>query len=95
MHRLCEIVAEETGKPASVYTALIRFVTDRPGHVQRYAIDWSKLTRDLGWSRAHGFDQGLPHTVRWHLEHHGWLVSVRTGDYRRWIEANYTATGRT
>ena len=95
VHRLCEIVAEETGKPASVYTALIRFVTDRPGHDQRYAIDCSKLKRDLGWSKAHGFDEGMLDTVRWYLEHRDWVESVRTGDYRRWIEANYTATGRT
>jgi dTDP-glucose 4,6-dehydratase len=59
VHRLCEIVAEETGKPASAYTALIRFVADRPGHDQRYAIDCSKLKRDLGWSKAHGFDEGM------------------------------------
>jgi len=95
VHRLCEIVAEQTDKPASVYTALIRFVTDRPGHDQRYAIDCSKLKRDLGWSKAHGFDEGMLDTVRWYLEHRDWVESVRTGDYRRWIEANYTATGRT
>jgi len=56
VHRLCEIVAEEIGKPASAYTALICFVADRPGHDQRYAIDCSKLKGDLGWSKAHGFD---------------------------------------
>ena len=62
---------------------------------QRYAIDCSKLKRDLGWSKAHGFDEGMLDTVRWYLEHRDWVESVRTGDYRRWIEANYTATGRT
>jgi dTDP-glucose 4,6-dehydratase len=95
VHQLCEIVAEETGKPASVYTALIRFVADRPGHDQRYAIDCGKIKRDLGWSQAHGFDEGLRNTVRWYLEHRDWVASVRTGDYRKWIEANYTAPGRT
>jgi dTDP-glucose 4,6-dehydratase len=95
VHRLCEIVAEETGKPASVYTAFIRFVTDRPGHDQRYAIDCSKLKRDLGWSKAHGFDEGMLDTVRWYLEHRDWLVSVRSGEYRKLIETNYTETGRT
>jgi dTDP-glucose 4,6-dehydratase len=74
---------------------VLGFVTDRPGHDQRYAIDCSKLKRDLGWSQAHVFDQGLRHTVRWHLEHRDWVQSVRTGEYRKWIEANYTSPGRT
>ena len=95
VHRLCEIVAEEAGKPASAYTALIRFVTDCPGHGQRCAIDCSKLKGDLGWSKAHGFDEGLRNTVRWHLKHHDCVESVRTGEYRKWIQANYSELGRT
>ena len=89
VHRLCEIVAEETGKPASAYTVLIWFVTDCPGHDQRGAIGFSKRKRNLGWLQAHGFDEGLRSTVRWRLEHRDWVETFRTGDYRRWIEANY------
>jgi len=66
------------------------FVTNRPGHDQRYAIDCGKLKRDLGWSKAHVFDLGLRHTVRWYLEYRDWVESVRTGEYRKWIEANCT-----
>jgi dTDP-glucose 4,6-dehydratase len=74
---------------------VLGFVTDRPGHDQRYAIDCSKLKRDLGWLQAHGFDEGLRSTVRWRLEHRDWVQSVRTGEYRKWIEADYTSPGRT
>jgi dTDP-glucose 4,6-dehydratase len=94
VRRLCEIVAEETGKPGSAYTALIRFVTDRPGHDERYAIDCARIKRDLGWSQAHDFELGLRLTVRWYLDHHDWVESVRTGEYRKWIEANYADFGR-
>ena len=94
VQKLCEIVAEETGRPVSEYTSLIRFVADRPGHDQRYAIDCSKIKRDLGWTQSHPFDEGLRRTVRWYLEHMDWVESVRTGEYRKWIEANYAELGR-
>jgi dTDP-glucose 4,6-dehydratase len=94
VHRLCEIVAEETCKPASTYTSLIKFVADRLGHDQRYAIDCSKLKRDLGWSQAQDFTDGLRTTVRWYLQHREWIANVRTGEYRKWIDANYTKSGR-
>jgi hypothetical protein len=65
------------------------FVTDRPGYDQLYAINFSKIKRDLGWSHAHGFEEGLRSTVRWRLEHRNWVETFRPGDYRRWIEVNY------
>ena len=74
---------------------LCESVADRPGHDKRYAIDCSNLKGDLGWSKAHVFDQGLRHIVRWYLEHREWVESVRTGEYRKWIEANYTSPRRT
>jgi dTDP-glucose 4,6-dehydratase len=95
VRRLCELVAEETAKPASTYTALIRFVTDRPGHDQRYAIDCSKIKQELGWKQEYAFDEGLRCTVRWYLDHREWAESVRTGEYRKWIQANYTELKRT
>ncbi len=68
---------------------LITFVEDRPGHDRRYAIDASKLSRELGWKPAEKFESGLRKTVRWYLNHAGWVDSVRTGAYRDWIARNY------
>ncbi|MBS0518999.1 MAG: dTDP-glucose 4,6-dehydratase [Proteobacteria bacterium] len=61
---------------------LIEFVTDRPGHDARYAIDASKIKRELGWSPRHTFEQGLRDTVRWYLDNHGWWERVLSGAYR-------------
>ncbi|MBT3275393.1 MAG: dTDP-glucose 4,6-dehydratase [Spirochaetales bacterium] len=95
VNRLCEIVAEESGEDASRNKALITFVTDRPGHDQRYAIDCSKIKRELGWAQKHSFDDGLRKTVKWYLGNSEWIDSVKSGEYRKWIEANYAKQGRT
>jgi dTDP-glucose 4,6-dehydratase len=79
--------------PASAHRPhekLITFVPDRPGHDRRYAIDTSKIKRDLGWQPAVTFDQGLRQTVRWYLDHEAWVRGVQSGDYRKWLAANYT-----
>ncbi len=68
---------------------LITFVKDRPGHDRRYAIDASKVARELGWSPAEQFGTGLRRTVRWYLEHLSWVEDIRTGSYLKWIEQNY------
>jgi dTDP-glucose 4,6-dehydratase len=68
---------------------LIAFVTDRPGHDRRYAIDASKISRELGWRPAEEFESGLRKTVAWYLEHGAWIENVRTGAYRDWIRRNY------
>ncbi len=68
---------------------LITFVKDRPGHDRRYAIDASKVARELGWSPAEQFETGLRRTVRWYLEHLSWVEDIRTGSYLKWIEQNY------
>ena len=70
---------------------LIHFVADRPGHDRRYAMDASKITRELEWRPHESFDTGLERTVRWYLEHMEWVRGVRSGDYQRWIEKNYGA----
>ena len=62
---------------------------DRPGHDRRYAIDASKITRELGWTPAEQFETGLRKTVRWYLENSEWVNNVRTGTYRDWIAKNY------
>ena len=73
--------------------SLITHVTDRLGHDRRYAIDCSKLEGDFGWTQAYTAENGFEQTVRWYLENPRWVDSVRTGDYRRWIERNYAGRG--
>ena len=69
---------------------LLTFVTDRPGHDRRYAIDASKIERELGWRPAEGFESGLRKTVLWYIDNLEWIESVRTGAYLDWIRKNYT-----
>jgi len=73
------------------YRDLIKYVTDRPGHDYRYAINCDKIKKELGWAPRHGFESALRRTVLWYLDNTGWVDSVRSGDYARWIEENYTA----
>ena len=85
---LCAILQEEVPSQTS-YADLIRFVTDRPGHDFRYAIDCQKLEQELGWKPVHSFASGLRETVHWYLEHGEWVEHVRSGTYRDWIARNY------
>jgi len=89
--RLIEIVAEESGKRAESLRDLITYVTDRPGHDRRYAIDCSRVKAELGWKRESSFDEGLRKTVRWYLEHKTWCEHVRSGEYKNWLADNYGA----
>jgi dTDP-glucose 4,6-dehydratase len=89
VHRLCRVLGEETGKPASQFEKLITYVQDRPGHDLRYAIDASKTEAECGWSPKHSFDTGLRETVRWYMSNREWVDGVRSGDYLHWIERNY------
>lgn len=87
---ICDLVDEMRPQPgAAPRQRLITYVSDRPGHDRRYAIDAGKIERELGWSPAEGFETGLRKTVRWYLEHGDWVESVRTGAYRDWIAKNY------
>jgi dTDP-glucose 4,6-dehydratase len=71
------------------YRSQITYVTDRPGHDRRYAIDASKLERELGWKPAETFDTGIRKTVQWYLDNQGWVDNVQSGSYRAWVEKNY------
>jgi dTDP-glucose 4,6-dehydratase len=73
------------GKPRS----LIRFVADRPGHDRRYAIDCSKIERELGWRPSIPFDQGLRDTVEWYKSHADWVADIRNGAYREYYQRQY------
>jgi len=68
---------------------LIKFVTDRPGHDRRYAIDARKIAGELGWQPAVKFEEGLRNTVEWYLNHGAWVENVRSGAYLTWIKQNY------
>jgi dTDP-glucose 4,6-dehydratase len=73
------------------YRQQITHVSDRPGHDRRYAIDASRLHEELGWKPAETFDTGIRKTVRWYLDHPGWVERVQSGAYRDWVQAQYGA----
>ena len=64
-------------------------MADRPGHDRRYAIDASKLQRELGWKPAETFDTGIRKTVQWYLDHQDWVANVQSGAYQHWVAKNY------
>ena len=69
--------------------SLITFVKDRPGHDMRYAIDCTRLENELGWRQSEDSATGFAKTVKWYLENSAWVESVRTGEYRKWLDTNY------
>jgi dTDP-glucose 4,6-dehydratase len=71
------------------HDALITYVKDRPGHDRRYAIDASKIHRELGWKPAETFQTGVAKTVDWYLGNQPWVQRVQSGTYREWIERQY------
>jgi dTDP-glucose 4,6-dehydratase len=71
------------------YKDLITYVTDRPGHDRRYAINCDKIKNELGWKQRHDFERGLKDTIAWYLNNDEWVKSVRSGEYTKWIEKNY------
>jgi len=90
VHTLCTILDElsprNDGKP---YKEQITYVQDRPGHDRRYAIDASKLERELDWKPAETFDTGIRKTVHWYLDNQNWVTNVTSGAYREWVGKHY------
>lgn len=89
VERICAILDELAPKANFTHSSLITFVKDRLGHDRRYAIDASKIYRDLGWQPQEDFDSGLRKTVQWYLSNSAWVDSVRSGAYQNWIQQNY------
>ncbi|ARO86544.1 dTDP-glucose 4,6-dehydratase [Nitrosospira lacus] len=93
VHTICALL--DTLRPLTIgpYRSLIAFVTDRPGHDRRYAIDASKVERELGWKPDETFETGIRKTVQWYLDNPAWVGNVQSGAYRTWVEKHYQ--GRT
>jgi dTDP-glucose 4,6-dehydratase len=90
VERLCRIIARATGRRDEDLLGLITFVKDRPGHDLRYAIDADKIRRECGWSPAETAETGFERTVSWYLENQSWVDSITSGEYKAWLEMNYS-----
>jgi dTDP-glucose 4,6-dehydratase len=91
---LCSLLDEmRPSSPHVPHRDLITFVTDRPGHDRRYAINATKIEQKLGWRPAETFATGLRRTVQWYLAHQDWVEQVTSGAYRQWIDQNYAHRG--
>ncbi|MDR0567249.1 MAG: dTDP-glucose 4,6-dehydratase [Prevotellaceae bacterium] len=88
---LCSLMDKKLGRPAGQSAGQITFVTDRAGHDLRYAIDASKIQRELGWTPSVTFEQGLEKTVDWYLANQAWLEHVVSGEYEKYYEKQYGA----
>ncbi|MFM7483062.1 MAG: dTDP-glucose 4,6-dehydratase, partial [Burkholderiaceae bacterium] len=88
VHTLCDLL-DELKPAAQSYKTQIQFVTDRPGHDRRYAIDARKIERELGWRPQETFETGLRKTVQWYLDHQDWVRKVQSGEYQQWMSTNY------
>jgi dTDP-glucose 4,6-dehydratase len=90
VHTVCALLDELRARAdGKSYREQIAYVTDRPGHDRRYAIDASKIERELGWTPAETFETGIRKTVQWYLENQDWVANVQSGAYREWVEKNY------
>ena len=94
VHTVCALLDELSPRAdGASYKGQISFVTDRPGHDRRYAIDARKIERALGWKPAETFDTGIRKTVQWYLAHGDWVRNVQSGAYRDWVQKQYDAQG--
>jgi dTDP-glucose 4,6-dehydratase len=90
VHTVCKLLDElRTKADGTSYATQITYVTDRPGHDRRYAIDARKIERELGWKPAETFETGIRKTVQWYLDHTEWVANVQSGAYRDWVSKQY------
>ncbi|HKO18727.1 MAG TPA: GDP-mannose 4,6-dehydratase, partial [Acidobacteriaceae bacterium] len=89
---LCSTL-DELNAQGAPHDRLITYVKDRPGHDRRYAIDCSKIQRELKWAPKESFATGLRKTLEWYLENSRWVEKVVSGEYREWIKGNYELRG--
>ena len=90
VNTICDVL-DELRPQGAPHRKLITYVTDRPGHDRRYAVDTARIRRELGWQPDNRFESGLRATVEWYLANMDWVRSVTSGEYRRWLETNYAA----
>jgi dTDP-glucose 4,6-dehydratase len=86
---LCSLLDEKLKRSPGESEQLITYVRDRPGHDRRYAIDASKINRELGWKPTVTFEEGLSQTIDWYLESAEWLAHVTSGEYQQYYEKQY------
>jgi dTDP-glucose 4,6-dehydratase len=89
IHLLCDLLDEKLGRKKGSSRQLITFVKDRPGHDKRYAIDATKINKELGWKPSVNFEQGLSKTIDWYLENSQWLQNVTSGNYQKYYDEMY------
>jgi dTDP-glucose 4,6-dehydratase len=90
VHTICTLLDELSPRSdGKLYKEQITFVTDRPGHDRRYAIDATKIHRELGWKPQESFETGIRKTIQWYLDKQEWVRNVTSGDYKKWITKNY------
>ncbi|NLC93655.1 MAG: dTDP-glucose 4,6-dehydratase [Treponema sp.] len=90
LEKVIELTCKETGKKVEDVEKTIVHVKDRLGHDKRYAIDCSKIKKELGWTRKMTFEEGLSETVNWNLSNSEWIDHILSGEYVNWVEKNYT-----
>ena len=89
LKEVIKLESNELGLSKDDIEKTITFVKDRPGHDRRYAIDCTKIKKELGWQRKVTFEEGLLHTIKWYLKNTDWIDNILSGEYRNWIENNY------
>lgn len=88
---LCEKLAIKMNKEKDYYKKLIKFVKDRAGHDRRYAINCDKIKKELGWERKYDFNTAIDITIDWYLNNKKWIENIKSGEYKKWIELNYSS----
>jgi dTDP-glucose 4,6-dehydratase len=93
VHTLCKLLDARFPDKAP-HAQTIKHVADRPGHDRRYAINATKIKRELGWEPAMTFEQGIEKTVQWYLDNEAWVKAVSHSDHEEWLKKNYQPQGR-